>query len=35
VVLEEDFKIGFPLLQLPPASDTAWHQVWQEFKAGG
>jgi spermidine/putrescine transport system substrate-binding protein len=35
VVREEDFKIGFPLLQLPPDSDTAWHQVWQEFKAGG
>jgi spermidine/putrescine transport system substrate-binding protein len=35
VVREEDFKVGFPLLQLPPASDTAWHQVWQEFKAGG
>ena len=26
---------AFPLLQLPPAADTAWHQVWQEFKAGG
>ena len=35
VVEEKDFKTGFPLLQLPPASDTAWHQVWQEFKAGG
>jgi spermidine/putrescine transport system substrate-binding protein len=35
VVEEKDFKVGFPLLQLPPESDTAWHQVWQEFKAGG
>jgi spermidine/putrescine transport system substrate-binding protein len=35
VVQESDFKTGFPLLQLPPASDTAWHEVWQEFKAGG
>jgi spermidine/putrescine transport system substrate-binding protein len=35
VVEEKDFKIGFPLLQLPAASDTAWHEVWQEFKAGG
>jgi spermidine/putrescine transport system substrate-binding protein len=35
VVEEKDFKVGFPLLQLPPASDAAWHQVWQEFKAGG
>lgn len=35
VVREQDFTSGFPLLQLPQASDTAWHQVWQEFKAGG
>jgi spermidine/putrescine transport system substrate-binding protein len=35
VVREEDFKVGFPLLQLPPETDTAWHNVWQEFKAGG
>ena len=35
VVEEKDFKVGFPLLQLPPASDAAWHEVWQEFKAGG
>ena len=26
---------GYPLLQLPTAADTAWHQIWQEFKAGG
>lgn len=35
IVREQDFKVGYPLLQLPPESDTAWHQVWQEFKAGG
>jgi spermidine/putrescine transport system substrate-binding protein len=35
VVEPKDFQLGFPLLQLPPASHTAWHQVWQEFKAGG
>lgn len=35
VVLEKDFDTGVPLLQLPAAADAAWHQVWQEFKAGG
>jgi spermidine/putrescine transport system substrate-binding protein len=35
VVLERDFDTGVPLLQLPAAADSAWHQVWQEFKAGG
>jgi spermidine/putrescine transport system substrate-binding protein len=35
VVLEKDFDTGIPLLQLPAAADAAWHQVWQEFKAGG
>jgi spermidine/putrescine transport system substrate-binding protein len=35
IVREEDFGKGLPLLQLPPATETAWHQVWQEFKAGG
>jgi spermidine/putrescine transport system substrate-binding protein len=35
VVEPSDFKTGYPLLQLPPASDSAWHEVWQEFKAGG
>lgn len=35
VVKESDFKTGLPLLQLPPETDTAWHNVWQEFKAGG
>ena len=35
VVTEEAFKTGVPLLQLPVAADTAYHQIWQEFKAGG
>ena len=35
VVLERDFDTGAPLLQMPAAADAAWHQVWQEFKAGG
>ncbi len=35
VVREEDFTIGLPLLQLPPETDAAWHNMWQEFKAGG
>jgi spermidine/putrescine transport system substrate-binding protein len=35
VVLEKDFETGVPLLQLPAGADAAWHQVWQEFKAGG
>ncbi len=34
-VLESYFKDGLRLLQLPAATDTEWHQVWQEFKAGG
>ena len=35
MVLQKDFDVGVPLLQLPAAADTAYHQVWQEFKAGG
>ncbi len=35
VVLESDFDTGVPLLQLPAAADAAYHQIWQEFKAGG
>ncbi|MGD9958224.1 polyamine ABC transporter substrate-binding protein [Nocardioides sp.] len=35
VVRESDFDTGVPLLQLPAATDAAYHQVWQEFKAGG
>jgi spermidine/putrescine transport system substrate-binding protein len=34
-VLEKDFSVGYRLLELPPAVDLAWHQVWQQFKAGG
>ena len=26
---------GYRLLELPAATDAAWHQVWQQFKAGG
>ena len=26
--------IGYRLLELPPAADAAWHQIWQQFKAG-
>ncbi len=35
IVREKDFDVGFPLLQLPAAADAAYHQIWQEFKAGG
>jgi spermidine/putrescine transport system substrate-binding protein len=35
IVRESDFDVGVPLLQLPPAADAAYHQIWQEFKAGG
>ena len=35
VVTEQDFETGVPLLQLPAAADAAYHQIWQEFKAGG
>jgi spermidine/putrescine transport system substrate-binding protein len=35
VVQQKDFDVGVPLLQLPAAADAAYHQVWQEFKAGG
>jgi spermidine/putrescine transport system substrate-binding protein len=35
VVRESDFDTGVPLLQLPAAADAAYHQIWQEFKAGG
>ncbi len=34
-VLQRYFKTAVPLLQLPAAADAEWHQVWQEFKAGG
>jgi spermidine/putrescine transport system substrate-binding protein len=35
IVRESDFDTGVPLLQLPAAADAAYHQIWQEFKAGG
>ena len=35
IVRKPDFDTGIPLLQLPPAADAAYHQIWQEFKAGG
>ena len=35
IVRESDFETGVPLLQLPAAADAAYHQIWQEFKAGG
>jgi spermidine/putrescine transport system substrate-binding protein len=35
VVQQEDFKTGQPMLELPITADTEYHQIWQEFKAGG
>ena len=35
IVRPADFERGVPLLQLPAAADAAYHQIWQEFKAGG
>ena len=34
VVKQEWFAQGYRLLELPPAADAAWHQIWQRFKAG-
>jgi spermidine/putrescine transport system substrate-binding protein len=34
VVRREWFSNGYRLLELPPAADAAWHQIWQRFKAG-
>jgi hypothetical protein len=34
-VLQSYFSDGVRLLQLPPEADTQYHQIWQEFKAGG
>ena len=34
-VLPRYFTEGVRLLQLPAAADTAYHDIWQEFKAGG
>ena len=33
-VRPEYFSAGYRLLELPPEVDAAWHQVWQEYKAG-
>jgi spermidine/putrescine transport system substrate-binding protein len=34
IVKQEWFDVGYRLLELPPAADAAWHQIWQRFKAG-
>jgi spermidine/putrescine transport system substrate-binding protein len=34
VVQEEWFDVGYRLLELTPANDAAWHQIWLAFKAG-
>ena len=34
-VKEEWFDTSYRLLELDVANDQAWHQVWQQFKAGG
>ena len=34
LVKQEWFAQGYRLLELPPAADAAWHQIWQRFKAG-
>jgi spermidine/putrescine transport system substrate-binding protein len=34
VVRREWFPHAVPLLELPPDADAAWHQIWQQFKAG-
>ncbi len=34
-VLPRYFVEGSRLLQLPPQADNEYHQIWQEFKAGG
>ena len=35
VVKEDYFNTGYRLLELDPANDQAWHNVWRAFKAGG
>jgi spermidine/putrescine transport system substrate-binding protein len=35
IVRPGDFKKGLPLLELPVTADNEYHQIWQEFKAGG
>ncbi|MGH8868374.1 MAG: polyamine ABC transporter substrate-binding protein [Actinomycetes bacterium] len=34
VVRPEWFDTGYRLLELRPANDAAWHEIWQRFKAG-
>jgi spermidine/putrescine transport system substrate-binding protein len=34
-VLPRYFTHGVHLLELPPTVDGQWHEIWQEFKAGG
>ena len=33
-VREEWFDVAYRLLELTVENDAAWHQIWQEFKAG-
>ena len=35
IVKPEFFDAGYPLLELDPANNDAWHNVWRSFKAGG
>jgi len=35
IVRPEYFDVGYRLLELDPANDAAWHNVWRTFKAGG
>ena len=35
IVKPEFFDAGYRLLELDPANDDAWHNVWRAFKAGG
>lgn len=35
IVKPEYFETGYRLLELDPANDAAWHNVWNAFNAGG
>jgi spermidine/putrescine transport system substrate-binding protein len=35
IVQQADFGRGLPLLELPITADTEYHEIWQEFQAGG
>jgi spermidine/putrescine transport system substrate-binding protein len=35
VVREGDFRFGYPALELSPEVQSAWHDIWQAFKAAG